>query len=628
VHIIHHMVDGERVTIKRIETPEDLREAHDFIKRHDPYTLCVDTESTGLDWWGNAFRVRLLQFGDAHTAYIYALRSRRDAHARAMIEHLFSLGVTLHNASYDILSMDACGLMAFDGRTEKYRDTRLLAHLIDPRAREDGGVGLGLKPLTARYIDPTAEDTQDGLKRVFTKENVTWSTIDVQHPTYELYAGLDVIYGARLHDTLIDMCQRSGFMHLVEFEHALHPVIVRMMRRGFKIDVDYSHKLIDILSRRFIEGREGASALGLANINSPKQVGEFFMGHGWVPREFTDSGNPKTDKAVLEALLNDPKTPDRVKQTIEHIVSAKRASKWQKAYAEGMLDARDIHDRVHAGIASLQARTSRMSISNPPLQQLPSRGDDAWVIRRQVIASEGRLIGSADYDQIEFRIAAALADISAMKRAIHEGRDLHDFTAELVKGPNFTKADRSLLKGVGFGKLFGGGATTLSRQTGSDIDAVKRAIREYESVYHELPAFARKLETEQRQRGGFILNHHGRYLPLDRGREYSAVNYAIQSIARDMLAQAIIDLAEAGIDDYLLLPVHDEVLFEAPQEDAKDVAHTVGEVMSRTFEGLPITASGEVYGKSWAHGYVYTDTSGVVRSKGTSNALTDWVPCT
>ena len=98
----------------------------------------------------------------------------------------------------------------------------------------------------------------------------------------------------------------------------------------------------------------------------------------------------------------------------------------------------------------------------------------------------------------------------------------------------------------------------------------------------------------------------------------------MQSIARDILAQALIDLSRAGLDDYLLLPVHDEILFQAPVDIAKDVAHTVGDVMSGMFIDVPISATGEIYGKTWAEGYVFRDTDGTMRSKGTKNAIENW----
>lgn len=622
-----YFVAGEPVDVRVIENDDDLREAFAFIAAHTPYELSLDTETTGLDIFSSTFRVRTLQFGNGYIAYVYRMQSVRDRNAVELLRALFALGVNLHNAPFDLLSIDVTGLYPLHMMEEKYHDTRLMCHLLDPRSKMDGGVGFGLKEQTARHIDKNAPDTQKDLKDEFHKIGATletgWRLIPTDNRTYLLYAGLDVIFAQRLHDKHRDKLNAEGYGRLARFEHEVQRVTTRMKRRGFKVDVTFSEYLVRKLEEAWQKGLLEVEALGVANLQSPKQVSEELIRRGWHPKEFTDSGNPKTDKAVMEKLIEDINTPVEVKTLLETIISTKRAKKWKTAYAEAMLNARDFRDHVHPDINSLQARTGRMSIGNPPLQQLPSRGDDAWVIRRQVIADEGMVIGSADYDQVEFRVLAALGDISQMKYAIANGIDLHDYTAKLLYGDDFTNAQRSLGKGVGFGKVFGGGADTLSRQTGAPLADVREAIRAYEQAYFELPQFAKALQREQRSRGGFIVNHHGRYLPLDAGREYAAVNYSVQSIARDLLAQALIDLANAGLDDYLLLPVHDEVLFQAPIDIAHEVAHTVGEVMSGTFIDVPISATGEVYGRTWADGYV-KKRNGRVYAKGTGNEIMDW----
>jgi DNA polymerase-1 len=624
-----YTVDGDRCTINVIENDDDLREAMDFVSHHSPYGLSLDTEGTGLDMFSPTFRLRTIQFGDAYTAYVYIMQSVRDRNAVAILEKLFALGVNLHNAPFDLLCFDVSGLYPLHLMEEMYHDTRLLCHLMDPRSKMDGGIGHGLKDQTAFHIDPNAPDTQKDLKEEFRKIGATlqtgWAKIDVNNRTYLLYAGLDVIFTQRLHDKLRPAINREGYGRLARFEHEVQRVTTRMKRRGFKVDVKFSEYLVEKLQQQWDDGTLRVKELGVENMQSTTQIATALLDRGWTPKEFTKTGKPKTDKQVMEKLIEDVNTPIDVQELLLAIIESKRAKKWKTAYAEAMLFGRDHRDHVHPDINSLQARTSRMSIGNPPLQQLPSRGDNAWLIRRQVIADEGMVIGSADYDQVEFRVLAGLAGISQMKYAINNGIDLHDYTAELVYGKDFTKAQRSMGKGIGFGKVFGGGAATLSRQTGAPIEQVKSAIRSYEAAYHELPAFAYTLQREQRMRGGYILNYHGRYLPLDSGREYAAVNYSVQSIARDLLAQALIDLAKAGLDDYLLLPVHDEVLFQAPVDIAHEVAHTVGDIMSGTFIDVPISASGEIYGASWAHGYVYTDSDGVVRSKGTKNVINDWM---
>jgi DNA polymerase-1 len=100
-----------------------------------------------------------------------------------------------------------------------------------------------------------------------------------------------------------------------------------------------------------------------------------------------------------------------------------------------------------------------------------------------------------------------------------------------------------------------------------------------------------------------VVTATGRELPLDRNRVYAACNYVTQSTARDVLAQALVGMYETGLSDYLLLPVHDEVIFEAPADEIEDVARKVGEAMTMDILGTHIAAEGEVYGPSWGHGY-------------------------
>lgn len=624
---MRYQVAGQEVRIRIIRTDQDVQDALDFFATAPDYALCVDTETTGLDIFSPDFRIRTLQIGGPRLAFVYPLKSARDRTARRLLYAALERGVNLHNAPFDLLAMDVTGLAPLADTEDHYHDTKLMAHLLDPRSKMDGGIGFGLKSLCAAYIDPNAPDTQNDLKEVFKSEGWTmdtgWANIDINNPTYLLYAGLDVILGSRLHKYLRAKLNKFGHGRLARFEHELQRVTTRMQKRGFRVDVDAARVLLDRLARQNEQGILTARQLGVDNINSTAQIADALTSMGWEPEEFTNTGKPKVDKAVLAKIAESEGSP---RDLANAIISAKRAAKWAKAYAQAMLDARDPWDHVHPSINSLQARTGRMSISNPPLQQLPSRGDDAWIIRRMVIADEGMVIGSADYDQVEFRVLAALADIQNMKQAVYEGVDLHNRTAELVYGPSFTKGQRSVLKAAGFGRVFGGGARTLARQTGISEEQAAEVIRAYDQAYVELPAYTRQLQREAKLNGGYILNYHGRYLPVDKGREYAAVNYSVQSIARDLLAQALIDLARAGLDDCLLLPIHDEVLFQAPREDAEEVAHCVGDIMSGTFIDVPISATGEIYGTSWAEGYVAYGDDGRVYSKGSGNEITDWIP--
>jgi DNA polymerase-1 len=225
-------------------------------------------------------------------------------------------------------------------------------------------------------------------------------------------------------------------------------------------------------------------------------------------------------------------------------------------------------------------------------------------------------MGGIDFQAVEMRVLAALANVKAMQRAIFAGDDLHAFTAAMVEGctvEEFTarllandyaaiKA-RKLLKGVGFGKVYGGGATTLARQTGAAIDDVRRAIEAYDRVYPEIRKYSKAIQREADYGRREVVTPTGRHLPMDRDRSYAGLNYMIQSTARDLLAQAIVNVHAEGLLDYVLLPVHDELIVQAPDADIADVMRAVGECMATTFKGVPIATDAEIFGRTWAGGY-------------------------
>jgi DNA polymerase-1 len=348
-----------------------------------------------------------------------------------------------------------------------------------------------------------------------------------------------------------------------------------------------------------------AARYGVANVNSTKQVAEALAAMGETLTERTESGLVKVDKEVLMPLADLDREWERIEARdanplADAVLRSKRAGKWSKSYAEAFLTLKDAEDRLHASIGGLQARTARMSISRPPLQQLPSGN---WSIRRAFIADRGQSIIAADYQAVEMRVLAGLASEETMKAAIADGLDLHSFTAEAVWGKDFTKAHRKIAKAVGFGKVYGGGAATISRQTGADIEAVRGAIAAYDATFPGIKRFGRKLVNRAEYGRKEVVTPSGRHLPLDRDRLYAATNYVVQSTARDLLAQAIVDIFDAGLGDHLLLPVHDELIGQAPTEHAEEVIREIGRVMESTFYGVRIESDPEVYGPSWGHGY-------------------------
>ncbi|MEE1835776.1 DNA polymerase [Streptomyces sp. SP17KL33] len=607
-----HRISGDLVRVNVPETPEDLDAFIGWLIEADARgPIALDTETTGLDIFGASYRLRTVQFGDAHTAWVIHWE-RGGYFVGAALRALRSVTrFLIHNAPFDWLVLDRhAGIPLESLAFPRTVDTKILAALVDPRQPQEGGIGLSLKPLSAYYVDPSAPDTQGDLTAVFRSLGLTkatgWARIPLGHPTYNLYAGLDVILLARVEPHLRAELERRGVRpDLVQYEHELARICSVMQRTGLVLDEDYTRALTDALGDEAEQFADVAARYGVANINSGKQVAEALCGMGETLTERTAGGALKVDKAVLLRLADmslqwEPLGTRTPNPLAEAVVRSKRAGKWRSAYAETFLETVDDAGRIHPFISTLAARTGRMSITRPALQTLPSSD---YVIRRALLADEGHVMVSTDFSAVELRVLAALADVRRMKEAIAAGRDLHDFTTELVFGPGFTKQQRKLCKGVGLSKVYGGGAETTARQTGVPVEDVRRAMATYDRLYPEIRRFSNRHQREARANGMVTVTVTGRHLPLDRDRAYAVTNYQVQSAARDVLGQALLTMDEAGLLPFLRLPIHDEVLASVPRAESADFARELERCMRMHLGGVAIDAEAEIGGRSWGSLY-------------------------
>ncbi|MFJ2783668.1 MULTISPECIES: DNA polymerase [unclassified Streptomyces] len=574
--------------------------------------IAVDTETTGLQIFAPTFRLRTVQFGDAHDAWVilYERGGYHEFYAREALPKIRE--ILIHNAAYDWLVLGQCAGIPLEDLAPWTTDTRILAALIDPRQPSEGGAGTALKPLSAKWVDPAAPDTQGGLTKVFNSLGFTketgWAGIPLTHPTYLLYAGLDVILTARLAPVLRAELARVGVRpDLVPYEHELARICATMQRTGLLVDQEYAGPL----SRRLAEDAERYGAVaaryGVASVGSSAQVAEALAGMGEQLTERTDSGAVKVDKAVLLPLADLDRDWQRIgardpNALADAVLRAKRAAKWGTTYAARFMNRADASGRIHPAVSPLAARTGRMSVSDG-LHNLPS---SEYVIRRAIVAELGHVMISTDFQAVEMRVLAALAKVRRMTDGfVHGGDDfdIHQFTARLIKGDQATAKDRKVFKGAGFGKVYGGGIRTISRQTGAAEDEIARAVAEYDRVFPEIKRASARWQREARRNGGVLISATGRRLPLDRDRMYAVVNYACQSAARDLLGQAMLNVDAAGLLPNCLLPIHDELLVSAPREDAEDVAREIKRCMTMSLYGVPIVADAEIGGRSWGSLY-------------------------
>ncbi|MFE9381747.1 DNA polymerase [Streptomyces sp. NPDC007025] len=598
-----------------VERPQDLHAFRDWVQYQavNRIPVAVDSETCGLKIyaWGRGF-LRLVQFGTETEAWALPIE-RFGACVDAAVWALQILpDLTGHNwAGFDAQVFDTRLGVSLEDLCAKATDTKILAKLIDPRQRHEGGTGVGLKELSAHYIDPDAPDTQDGLKLVFQglklKIAEGFAKIPLDHPTYLEYSLLDVILPSRLRPRLEATLERLGVpQRLVQYEHRVARICAQMQRAGMVLDQEYTESLRDSL----LEDAEAHSAIaaryGVTSVNSGRQVADALLGMGEVLKEKTASGAWKVDKAVLMSLADldrdwKPIGSRRGNPLADAVLRAKRSGKWRSAYADNFLSNVDAGGRIHANVQSMQARTFRMSVTNPAVQTLPSSDK---MIRRALLADEGHVPGSVDFQAVELRVLAALADVKRMKVAIAAGEDLHSFTARLVFGEGFTEKDRKVSKNIAFGKVFGARAATVARQSGAPLEAVQRAMAQYDRVYPEVGLAAKDWRIEAFNNGMVATSITGHRLPLDRDRTYAVTNYLVQSTARDCLGQALIHMDERGLVPYLRLPVHDEVILSMPKGEENEISRAVAECMTFDLKGVPIAAGKPELGiRSWGSLY-------------------------
>jgi DNA polymerase-1 len=607
-----YAIAGDPVTVKVPETYDDLMEFRAWFERaNQAGPIALDTETTGLDIYSPGYRLRTVQFGDARTGWVilYELGGFFAEVARWALR--IGRRFQIHNAPFDWAVLDRHAGESIESLAPRTIDTRLKAGLVDPRQPQEGGRGTGLKPLSAYYLDPASPDTQGDLTAVFRSLKLTkatgWAGIPLDHPTYLLYAGLDVILTSRLDVALDTELEKLDVRpRLVAYEHEIARICAIMQRKGMVLDVDYTQALDARLSEDATRYEAQALRYGVENINATKQVTEALLAMGETLVDRTASGAYKADKAVLCALADldqnswEPLGLRPANPLAEAILKSKRAGKWRSAYTQTFLDTMDSDGRVHAFVNSMQARTGRMSITRPALQTLPS-GDA--MIRRALLAEPGEVMVSTDFAAVELRVLAALGDVKRMKEAITNGEDLHSFTARMVFGENFTPKHRKISKGIAFGKVYGGGAATIQRQTGAPMDDVRRALAAYDRVYPEVKRMSNRWQREAYETGMVHVSVTGRRLPLDRERTYAVVNYGVQSAARDCLGQSLINMEEAGLLDTMRLPIHDEILASVPQAEASDYAREIEKCMTFDLYGVPIEAEAEIGQRSWGSLY-------------------------
>jgi DNA polymerase I len=376
-------------------------------------------------------------------------------------------------------------------------------------------------------------------------------------------------------------------------ERPLVSVLARMERRGISID----RQVLSRLSGDFAQtaARVEAELQELAgepiNVGSPKQIGDILFGKMAIPGGTkTKTGAWSTSASILDDLAE--QGHDFAKKILEW----RQVSKLKSTYTDALPTyVNPQTHRVHTTYALAATTTGRLSSNEPNLQNIPVRTEDGRKIRRAFIATPGHKLVSADYSQIELRLLAEIADIPVLKQAFRDGLDIHAMTASEMFGVPIKEMPsevRRRAKAINFGIIYGISAFGLANQLGIAREEASAYIKKYFERFPGIRAYMDETR-EFCRRNGYVITLFGRkcYYPDIKAsnasvrsfNERAAINARLQGSAADIIRRAMIRmeqaLAEKKLSAQMLLQVHDELIFEVPDDEVAATLPVVQHVM-------------------------------------------------
>ncbi|RYG04593.1 MAG: DNA polymerase I, partial [Caulobacteraceae bacterium] len=490
------------------------------------------------------------------------------------------------NAKYDIAVLSRYGI-----EVGPIDDTMLISYALEAGLHKSHG----MDELSKRWLEHQpikfASVTGTG------KAQKSFKHVPLEPAT--CYAAEDADVTLRLYQHLRPRLIAEGLLTVYEtLERGMPPVLAMMENNGIKVDPDQLRKLSYDFSNRM--GELEAEAHKLAgrpfNLGSPKQVGELlFQEMGLASGRMTASGAASTDASMLEDLAAQGHELPRV------LLDWRQLSKLKGTYTDNLVAAiAPRTNRIHTSYALASTTTGRLSSNDPNLQNIPIRTEEGRKIRKAFIAEPGHVLISADYSQIELRILAHVGDIPQLKKAFLEGHDIHAATASEMFGvpiEGMPSETRRRAKAINFGIVYGISAFGLANQLSIPQDEAGAYIKTYFERFPGIRAYMDRTKQAARTQG-FVTTVFGRKVNIPAVKSKSAaerafgdraaINAPIQGAAADVMRRAMIRmpgaLQQAGLSARMLLQVHDELVFEAPEAEADAVITLAKQVMERAAE--------------------------------------------
>lgn len=504
-----------------------------------------------------------------------------------------------HNAKFDMLVLARHGIWLRGLAC----DPMVGAYLLNPGRR-----GLGLKDQAFEHLGivmtPITELIGTGSKQISMAQVPIRAAAD--------YAGADADMTYRLVGVIEDKLKALQLYRLFsEVELPLIPVLVRMELAGILVDPEFLRRMSAELSEQIkvLEQSIYQSVGHEFNINSTKQLGEILFRELKLPPIKKTKTGYSVDAEVLDMLKG-------AHPAIDNLLEYRQLLKLKSTYVDGLLELINPHDgRVHTSFNQTIASTGRLSSSQPNLQNIPIRTEVGRRIRRAFLADPGCVLLTADYSQVELRILAHITREPALVAAFERDEDIHAATAaRLYNVPldQVTPAMRRIAKTINFGVLYGQSAFGLARVADISQSEAAEYIRNYEATFPRVKAYVEETKNLARTQGYVeTLLGRRRYLPdllslplvQRQAAEREAINMPIQGTNADIIKIAMIRLQrqfeELDLRTRMILQVHDELVFEVPEEEVELVKNLVRVTMEEAMTlSVPLKVDLKM-GRNW-----------------------------
>jgi DNA polymerase-1 len=514
------------------------------------------------------------------------------------------IGKAGHNLKYDYLVLQRAGLTV----SPLSFDTMIAEWLINPASRN-----LGLKNLAWVRLGYEMTHIEELIGKG--RAQKTMDQVPIQEAAG--YAAADAAICLRLIPELrADLKKQEAEELFKTMEMPLIPVLAAMETAGIELDLAFFERFSEELGGRLAEiEKQIYDAVGYEfNLNSTQQLSEaLFEKLGLEPPDRakkTSSGHYSTAASVLEAMQGQH-------DVIDWVLEYRELEKLRSTYVDSLPEQINPETgRVHTSFNQTGTVTGRIASSDPNLQNIPTRTEIGRRVRNGFVAREGWQLLAVDYSQIELRIVAHMAQDKAMLAAFRAGQDIHATTAAAVQGielEEVTPQMRRHAKAINFGLIYGMSAYGLTNATDLTLAEAENFIEAY---FKEFPGVKTYLDgiREQAAKQGYVETLLGRrrYFPnLARGASYNvrqreereAINAPIQGTAADIIKIAMLklpgELEKAGLQAKMNLQVHDELMFEVPDEELAETTALVQRVMEDAYTlDIPLSTEAKA-GISW-----------------------------